>query len=339
MSAAPPPPPAASAARREIALVLRLSAAASWAASAAAFSGGSAWWCELVTHWSAALAGAEAALAVLLLVARSPRCSVATLLVAAATAAPVAAALRDGGEAGADRAASAAAASRPAPPLVVLEANLAYFSPDAAPVVPWILGAKPDVVVALETTAKHHATLAPLRADLPEIARADAVHDAGSLAVFSRLPLVDPEAFTPAGPLPQLQVDVLAPLGRVRLVAVHAFPPISESAAGWNRAVVADVARRARAADAAGIPFVAVGDFNLAPWSPTFRGFLAESGLVHGRRGRGFANSWPEGPLFPLLGIPIDHVLVARRLRIDAFEIGPYVASDHRGFVARVAAR
>lgn len=80
-------------------------------------------------------------------------------------------------------------------------------------------------------------------------------------------------------------------------------------------------------------PVVAVGDFNMAPWSRPMRQILRHTGM---QAQRAPVPTWPAA--FGALGVPIDQVLVhegARVVRARAF--GDALNSNHRGILADIA--
>ncbi|MBI4026163.1 MAG: endonuclease/exonuclease/phosphatase family protein [Verrucomicrobia bacterium] len=70
-----------------------------------------------------------------------------------------------------------------------------------------------------------------------------------------------------------------------------------------------------------------IGDLNVTPYSPFFRGLLDQGKLRDPRRGRGMIPSWPS--IMPLLGIPIDTVLTQNKLCVVDIHRGTYLGSDH----------
>ncbi|MGP1358193.1 endonuclease/exonuclease/phosphatase family protein [Roseicyclus sp.] len=80
-------------------------------------------------------------------------------------------------------------------------------------------------------------------------------------------------------------------------------------------------------------PVIAVGDFNMAPWSRPMRVLMEETGF---RGLRGQPGTWAAAPGIPAL--PIDQVLVRGGPRVVAFEtFGAGLGSNHLGFVADIA--
>lgn len=115
--------------------------------------------------------------------------------------------------------------------------------------------------------------------------------------------------------------------GPVHLVASHLNKP-------W----ATEVARPALAQIAAQYnwlkgPVVAVGDFNMAPWSHPMRALMADTGF---RGVRGQPASWPA--LLGRFGLPIDQILLREGIRaIRVTPFGDDLNSNHRGFIAELA--
>jgi endonuclease/exonuclease/phosphatase (EEP) superfamily protein YafD len=111
------------------------------------------------------------------------------------------------------------------------------------------------------------------------------------------------------------------------IVAIHPLPPVTRA---WARshdqtisALTGDVLPRAR-------PYVLACDCNSAPWSPSMRRLL-DVGL---HQPTVFATFGA-----PVVGIPIDHILLGRGVVAVSRELGPFAGSDHRLIVTEVAVR
>jgi endonuclease/exonuclease/phosphatase (EEP) superfamily protein YafD len=313
--------------RKATLFILRIGGLLSLVAALCAAAEGAAWWCGCVRHWAHLLAVGQFATAAALLLLRNYRLGTAVAASGAAFAVLIALAT-------APRDALAATPETPGRRLVVAYANLAYFAPTVAAVPPWIRATAPDVFVAAEATDAHEAELAALDDLFPHRYRSVAPHDAANIAVRSRFPLKAPTAYLPAGPLPQVVVDVEVPGGAFRLFATHLFPPLTSEATAWNDVSRRNLAARVRAAVDAGTPAVVVGDFNLSPWSARVAEFERDAGVLRAGRGHGLLVSWPDTPYFPWVGIPIDHAFVGGGVRVRSLTVGPPIGSDHRGLVA-----
>ena len=190
-----------------------------------------------------------------------------------------------------------------------------------------IAEANPDVIVLLEVTPWLIAQLADLADRYPHRIAEPQEGNFG-IALFSRLPLRNTAVISlgPAG-LPSLKVEVEADGRRFTVVGTHPLPPIGAAMTGDRNAQLADLARLAQQTRQTGQPLLALGDFNLSPWSPHFAQLLADSGLRDSAAGRGIQPSWPVG--WPPLWIPIDHVLYSDGIQIRHRVIGPDLGSDH----------
>ena len=74
---------------------------------------------------------------------------------------------------------------------------------------------------------------------------------------------------------------------------------------------------------------IIVGDFNLTPWTPEFKG-------LPGKRAGDprFVSTWDAERFWT--GIPIDHILISDQLELVEAKILPHVGSDHRPVYAKV---
>ncbi|MGB2680209.1 MAG: endonuclease/exonuclease/phosphatase family protein, partial [Candidatus Competibacter sp.] len=108
------------------------------------------------------------------------------------------------------------------------------------------------------------------------------------------------------------------------VVGTHPLPPMNAGLARRRNEQLASLAEFARQTPD---PLVMLGDLNITPWSPYFERLLADSGLRDGRGGHGLLPTWPVG--WPMLWIPIDHVLVSDDVQIRRWQTGAVIGSDH----------
>ena len=145
------------------------------------------------------------------------------------------------------------------------------------------------------------------------------------IVVFSREPLEGVELVPGPGPHHRPWVTCKVRVGEtlLSLVAVHPTPPTTAKLQRERDVYIAAI--RGRMAE----PFVLAGDFNATPWCPAFK-------LIPGRRVGGylFAPTWFSN--IPLLGLPIDHIMVSPTLKASAYRVAPSTGSDHRALLARV---
>lgn len=131
----------------------------------------------------------------------------------------------------------------------------------------------------------------------------------------------------PAWPARYAVLEIAGPDGEpVFVAASHLLKP-------WMSGLAeSEIARLAAQYDWLPGPVLAVGDFNMPPWSLPMRRLLERTGF---RATRGQPATWPAwaGP-----GLPIDQVLVhdgARVVRVSGF--GGGLGSNHLGIVADVS--
>lgn len=145
------------------------------------------------------------------------------------------------------------------------------------------------------------------------------------IVVFSRMPLEDVEILPGPGPnhRPWVTCKVRVDDTLLNVVAVHPTPPMTSKLVDERDAHVAAIGKQITE------PFVLAGDFNATPWCPAFK-------LIPGRRMGGylFAPTWFSN--LPLLGLPIDHIMVSPALKASAYRVAPSTGSDHRALMARV---
>ncbi|GAB4115473.1 MAG: endonuclease/exonuclease/phosphatase family protein [Roseiflexaceae bacterium] len=147
------------------------------------------------------------------------------------------------------------------------------------------------------------------------------------LAVFSRFPLTSTtihRAEATRIPIFEVQVDVAGqPL---KLVGGHPWAPQPQWAQ-LHRDQMAEITRVAvQARQSSPIPLIVVGDFNATPWSYTVQQLAEQAEVRHIRRAFDLRKTWY---LFPLAGLPIDHVLVSPTLQVIEQQYGDPAGSDH----------
>jgi endonuclease/exonuclease/phosphatase family metal-dependent hydrolase len=215
--------------------------------------------------------------------------------------------------------------------LRLFSANVHDANPDVGPIAEEILAAAPDLVALQELDPDGAAGLR--RSGIP--ARfpyrvTEIRHGASGIALWSRLPLAEPQVLDVGG-MPLIRVTIVLGARRLRLYTVHMIAPVGEGRVRWKAQLrrVDDELRGERR------PLVVAGDFNATRYHPSFRRLLSD-GLAdaHERRGRGWAATWPRDrwPLPPLMRL--DHVLVSREVGVRSVREGVGRGSDHRPIIA-----
>lgn len=146
------------------------------------------------------------------------------------------------------------------------------------------------------------------------------------LSLISRRPFASRRSEIPlrTGLRSYIQADLTGPWNGIRLVTTHPHIPLTAPGLNTRNTLLRAAGDAAEARDS----FILMGDFNLTPWSPTFR-------ALPGRRAGDprLLQTWPVswGPL----GIPIDHVLFSDDLELVESRLLPRTGSDHRAILAK----
>lgn len=238
------------------------------------------------------------------------------------------------------RPAAAVARQSGTEPVLLVSLNLLYTQEDAAATRDYLEARSADILVLSELTPRWHEKLEDLERLYPH-AVIRPRWDPWGLAIYSRYPLVAIEDLDLGDQSSaHLRVLVQLPTGLLEVYGVHlASPPTPRDAARRDRQF-ARLAARVKAAEAADptLARIVVGDLNATPWTPSFRDFLRDTGLVDARRPFGLHVTWPYRP--PLWSvpfrIPIDHCLASPGLEVTSVDTGPAVGSDHLPLECRI---
>lgn len=195
----------------------------------------------------------------------------------------------------------------------------------------YIVEKDPDIVVLLETNERwKREILGQLGSRYPYHLFGAREDDFG-VGVLSRHPFVSAKIrYFSNELLPS--VDLLYRDGNVRLVriiGVHPVPPLShESWLSRNR-LMETVAEEVTGSSTDRV--IVCGDLNCSPWSPFFKKLIRDSGLRDSSKGQGIFPTWTG--FTPLLGVPIDHILISEGIDCLDRSVGPNLGSDHRPLV------
>lgn len=145
------------------------------------------------------------------------------------------------------------------------------------------------------------------------------------VVIFSRWPLLAPEAASRDGQIFAARADVDLGDRRLRLYGAHLNWPLIPVAARVRNAQL-----RALGVELSECPHacVAIGDFNVTPWSSHFRDVLKTPGVHDCAAGRGLLTTWSSSLPAPLR-IRIDQCLAAGAVSVADVSVGESVTSDH----------
>jgi endonuclease/exonuclease/phosphatase (EEP) superfamily protein YafD len=206
----------------------------------------------------------------------------------------------------------------------LLVSNVHHSNRDHARLLDLVERENPDVVGLLEVNSQWLRELAPLRAGYPHHYELPGERHEG-LSLYSRLPLENARALRlpGAGSALAIAATLEAAGGDVEFVLAHPMSPIGPQYIRQRNIQIAALAKHAAAAQA---PLVLAGDLNLTMWNAAYRPLVTVAGLHNARKGHGIDPTWPAlGPI----GVPIDHVLATRDVRLRNFRVLPSIGSDH----------
>lgn len=151
-------------------------------------------------------------------------------------------------------------------------------------------------------------------------------HMSSPITLLSRIPIADRDRVLPDNTA--RRAYIVADLGgdwqKTRIVVTHAMVPMGKSGV-QTRDTLLEAAGDAAAQSET---FIFMGDFNLTPWSSTFRS-------LPGKRAGDprLVATWPVG--FTAIGIPIDHMMFAGDLELVEARVLAPIGSDHRPVLAK----
>lgn len=218
--------------------------------------------------------------------------------------------------------------TRPAPSnaraVRVAAFNVNIANEDLADIAAYLDSLAADVVVLEELTPTEKAQqLAALLPGLPHryLAEPDGIW---GVMILSRWPLLSPQVDTRDGVPLAARADVDLGDRKFRIHGAHLFWPLLPRTARTRNAQLEALGRELAACPHA---CVAVGDFNVTPWSSHFRGLLGP-GVRDCAAGRGLLTTW-HSSLPAVLRIRIDQCLVAGAASVVDVRVGESVGSDH----------
>lgn len=181
-----------------------------------------------------------------------------------------------------------------------------------------------DVAVLEELSPASADRLAALLPRLPHryLAEPEGVW---GVVILSRWPLIAPQPATQSGQRFAARADVDLGDRKFRLYGAHLNWPVLPATASVRNAQLQALGRELSQCPQA---CVAVGDFNVTPWSSHFRDVLASPGVHDCAAGRGLIDTWSSG-LPTVLRIRIDQCLVAGAVTVAEVRAGESVGSDH----------
>jgi endonuclease/exonuclease/phosphatase (EEP) superfamily protein YafD len=188
----------------------------------------------------------------------------------------------------------------------------------------FIINVQPDILLLVEVNSTWLEALGPALDCLP-FSIHQVREDNYGIALFSRFPMVEAKIVELIGPgIPSICSEVALEGFKLTVLGTHPAPPKSRIQSEQRNHQLQKITDLAASTTG---PLIVMGDLNVTPWSPYFKGLLAGSGLKDSRRGFGIQATWPVRR--PHLWIPIDHILVSSHIQTGRFYKGGDIGSDH----------
>jgi endonuclease/exonuclease/phosphatase (EEP) superfamily protein YafD len=191
----------------------------------------------------------------------------------------------------------------------------------------------PDILLLMEVTAEHFRQISPVIQTYPYHIERRSVGEKGTgFILLSKFPVLN------------YNVTILSEVCNFFLEAtmdIHQKPVMFYGIHARRPDKVNFIDRKsqfkwlARQINKQSVPVIVAGDFNATPYSPVFKDFVKTTGLMDSREGFGWQPSWPA--FFPLLWLPIDHILVSPDVQVNSRATGSYIGSDHYPVMAELS--
>lgn len=206
----------------------------------------------------------------------------------------------------------------------VLSVNAYQKNHDPKALAKTISMANPQVLLIMEMTEKLENALHEKLAAYPYRLKSP-VRDGFEIWLLSKTPLEDTR-ITKHCPseTPLLSARVNIRGKDYRVFSAHPKPALNKHWYMERQAYFDEVEKVVAQAD---LPVLMLGDFNAVPWEKRFTEFLHKTNLKSTLEGHGYKVTWPV--YFPVMGIPMDHILITRNAEYNHLRTGPYVGSDH----------
>lgn len=209
-------------------------------------------------------------------------------------------------------------------PLKVMTVNVNLFNHRYDLIANAIKRKDPDLLLIVEFNSHLQKALPQLTHWYPySFGRAEG--SLGGLTFYSKLP-ISQKSIVPLGEVvvPLIHAVVRYQNKPIHVFATHLNMPLTRE---WfvlrnhQLAEMADYIEREPGTK------IAMGDFNITPWSWYFQQFVNNTKLHNSMLGFGVQNSWRD--LYYTVRIPIDHILVTPDFQVLQRKVGPDIASDH----------
>lgn len=222
--------------------------------------------------------------------------------------------------------ASAQAVGQEHDTFTLYSANISKSNRDFSKLVDVLKETNADILLVLEVT---EASIGPLQAVIRtyphKLVNLNGGSPATGAVLMSRFPIVDSEV-TKYSEFGNILISATLEIDDQKVLFYGAHFPRPAYAREYSIRS-RQFASLARKINEQSVPVIVAGDFNATPYSPIFKELVKKTGLKDSREGFGWQPSWPA--YFPLLWLPIDHILVSPGVQVHNRATGSYMGSDH----------
>lgn len=216
--------------------------------------------------------------------------------------------------------------------LRILVHNIYYQNESLGAVVDAIRQHDPDIVLLMEYSDAIQQQIESSFDDYPYRVIQPSRLTMG-LALFSRIPIESAEVHRQqATRIPVYEVRMRLGGRLFTMVGGHPWPPQPQ----WGQLHRDQMQELIRVASGVEQPLIVAGDFNAAPWSYTMRQLAERARVRQVRQLLDLQKTWH--PL-PLLGLPLDHVLVSDAWEVLSATYGVPAGSDHLSLIVDLRLR
>lgn len=210
----------------------------------------------------------------------------------------------------------------------LLSANLLGSNRDYQAIVNMLQDTHPDLALLVEYDHHHHQQRQAITHGFP-FTHFIPQDDNYGLALLSQLPLLAAETlYLNADRVPVIMAHLELDGHPLTVIGCHPPPPKTQAMTTKRDRLLHALADLASSQPG---HVILLGDMNTTSWSYAFRDLLRHSRLHDSRRGFGVRPTWPTH--FPLLLVPIDHLLHSRGLHVTFHQTIALSGSDHRALL------
>jgi len=216
----------------------------------------------------------------------------------------------------------------------VYSANINKSNRNFSKLVPELMRSEADILLLLEITEKNIKPLTSLIQTYPyHVINLNVGFSGTGTILMSKFPILNYE-ITKYSEFGNMLISAMLELNNHKVIFYGTHFPRPTNILEFSARSM-QITALARQISKQQLPVILAGDFNETPYSPVFKNLLKISGLRDSRTGFGWQPTWPT--YFPLLWIPIDHILVSPNIQVHKRTSGSHIGSDHYPVLAELS--